>query len=267
MNISEDYVSPNYTQNSGDRKYVQFFPKMKDGETLIVRFFPYKSTGEVVEKTVHHSYKLGEKMFKDIECLRTPDMPADDCPLCKSGSKMSIRGFIKMLYYVDHNDGNPYEAVATVWNCPRRFVQQLRGLMVEWGDISKMVFKLTRHGSDVNTTYDLIPANTNFYTEQLCPIDFSAFNGFNLSPYHCLEASREEMSDWVNSGIMFPQLVKKAKVEEVESQPEYNVQSTQPQVNQQVLSQPQPGVQPTPQVAPQQATQNVEEPIRRRYEI
>ena len=57
--------------------------------------------------------------------------------------------------------------------------------MDEYGDLRDVVFKIKRRGArgSLQTTYDILPANSNIYKEEIYKKDFSCFNNFDTSKH------------------------------------------------------------------------------------
>ena len=80
------------TSNNGPGSDVGFFTLKNDNDEAIVRFV-CDSTDDFEILTVH-DVQIGQR-YKKVNCIRDPREPLDNCPLCKSGAKISNRFFIK----------------------------------------------------------------------------------------------------------------------------------------------------------------------------
>jgi len=202
QNFTQQQSRPDTPTTSHNYARVTYFNLTNDGDEAIVRF-PYSTPDQFDIRTVH-TVKMG-KAFRKINCLRDPREPLDNCPLCKSGNRVQLRFFTKLLMYVKDGSGN-IESQACIWDRPASFAQTLKSYMDDYGDLRNLVFKIRRHGAkgDLSTTYDILPANPEIYKPTIYVADFKAFDNFDLSFYHCLDKTFEEMNEYVTTGS-FPE--------------------------------------------------------------
>ena len=157
---------------------VDFFSLKNDGDTAIVRFM-HDST-DTFELLTVHDITLNDK-YRKANCIRQPNEPLENCPLCATGKRVQQRFFIHLIQYVQDSNGNII-GIPKVWERPASYMQILANLFAEYGPLKDNVFKVKRSGArgDMQTSYSIMFSNPTIYNEQLYPKDFSAFE--NHSP-------------------------------------------------------------------------------------
>lgn len=189
------------TNNDNDFD-VEFFSLKADGEEAVVRIL-CDSISDLDILTVHPVI-VGQSNFpnRNVNCLRTPHDPLDMCPFCNSGEKVKQRVFIKMLQY----DVNTREAKAVVWDRPAgSYVPKLKSYIDNYGPLSQIVCKIIRHGTGLDTTYDIIPnLNPQVFTLESYKLDVSAFEEFNILGRMVLDKTAYEMVEYMRTG-KFPE--------------------------------------------------------------
>ena len=192
----------NYSEagmTSGKKEYkVNFFSLKNDGDSTLVRF-PYKSTDEFYIESVH-AIKVGD-YFRDVACLREPNDSVDDCPLCASGTPVSTRFYCHLIEYVTDEKGNVVPK-ARVWKRSLSFARELAGFIKTYGDLSNIVFSVTRKGKkgDMKTTYQLVPMMPQMCDEKIYVKDFSDFNDYKDDEHSFVVKTREEMNEFLKTG-------------------------------------------------------------------
>lgn len=159
-------------ENSYSGDGVSFF-SLKDGEEALVRFV-LDSMDELDAYTVH-TVKNKEGRWNDVNCIREPNHPTSECPFCAAGVKAKNVVVLKMIQY---KDGVP---TPVMWT--RNFGQwapDLKGYLDNYGPLSQIMCKIVRHGTQLDTTYQVIPnLNPTVYNLNDYPCDKSAFDDFN----------------------------------------------------------------------------------------
>lgn len=163
------------TQNSGtgdERVEIHFLNEYlkNDGDTVIIRF-PYTGMHELVYNSTHLMPFPGRQYPGRVHC------EAENCPLCANGVKQDIRVFLKALAYVPNNQ-NIIEIKNSIWDRPAAFADiDLKNLIVDYGDISQILFKLRRNGKGTATRYSLTPiVNSAMYNPEIYKADFTELN-------------------------------------------------------------------------------------------
>ena len=186
---------------SGDYS-VGFFSLKHDGDEAIVRIL-CDSLADLDIMTVH-PVTVGQSAFpnREVSCLRTPHDPLEMCPLCASGEKVKQRVYIKMLQY----DPNTHQPSAVVWNRPAgQYVPKLKSYIDNYGPLSQIMCKIIRHGSGLDTTYDIIPnLNPQQYTLDTYKLDASDFEDFKVLGRMVLDKDANEIKTFIQTG-QFPQ--------------------------------------------------------------
>lgn len=160
------------------RSLIRFFALKDDGETAIVRFNIH-NLADIAVSSVHtvENMENNQKRYRIVSCVRSSfNDPVEKCPLCAAGNKMSFKIFVPLVAYNQDENGNII-ADAMIWQQGTRIRQTLKSFIDDYGDLSDMLFKITRHGKkgDVNTTYSILPANPNVYKSTIYVKDFSEF--------------------------------------------------------------------------------------------
>ena len=186
----------------GDFK-VKFF-KVANGETKVVRF-PYKSATEFDTVDVH-TIQEGSR-FRKISCLRNAYEPIEKCPLCAANKPVKSRFLAKVLYYEQDPTTGAMLPKAGVWDAPISVAKQLKGFIQEYNDISTMIFKLSRTGDKLETSYQIIPANTAVYRDEIYPLNYADFEGLKMENRFYFDKTADEMNIYLTTG-QFPQVQK-----------------------------------------------------------
>ena len=203
--------------NTNDNEYsVGFFSLKHDGDEAIVRIL-CDSVSELDILTVH-PVTVGQSNFpnRNVNCLRTPHDPLEKCPFCNSGEKVRQRVYIKMLQY----DPQTRKPSAVVWDRPAgQYVPKLKSYIDNYGPLSQIMCKIIRHGSGLDTTYDIIPnLNPQMYNLNDYKLDVSGFEDFKVLGRMVLDKTAAEMVEFQRTGS-FPQ-----KQKDNDSQPSWNPQ-------------------------------------------
>lgn len=201
---------------TGPAYKVGYFKLSNDKEEAIVRF-NYSSTEQFHFASVH-SVKTPVG-YKKISCLREGwNDPREKCPLCSCGidevSKISQKLYVELTRYVQQSDGT-YTPVAEVWEKPAGFAKELASYLQKLGDLRNFVFVITRNGAkgSRDTTYTLMLGPDAIYKPEMFPIDFSAFEGYDLTKHGYYVKTAEEMEAFLETGD-FPMRAKPEKISE-----------------------------------------------------
>lgn len=189
-------------QNKGFAK-VGFFKLKSKGDSAIARI-NLSSKEDFMFATYH---QLGANVkFMKVACLDS------DCPLCKAAkedtsiSKVKTRVFIPMLVSYKQPNGEYTAPEAVIWDAPAAgrndYAANLAGKLSDFGDLKERVFKITRNGEGLETTYsiDYIPTLDN---ENIIKKDFVAFNNFRIDKHSYWVKSAQEMNEFLQTGA-FP---------------------------------------------------------------
>lgn len=178
-----------------NRKFVGFFKLADDGDEAVVRF-PYKDSSDFNIHTVHSMQNVDGRRFANVNCindLRT----VTNCPLCAAGVPLKQRFYIELTEYV-RNDEGEIEVQPKVWDTSARtFIPIMTNLIMEYGDLTKCIFKIKRNGArgDMKTTYSIMYAPPAVYSDEKYPVDFSGFDGYEVIGSAVLDKSFEELTE------------------------------------------------------------------------
>ena len=190
MQSEADARRANYDPN---RKFVGFLKLADDGDEAIVRF-PYTDPSDFNIHTVHSMQNVDGRRFASVNCindLRT----TTNCPLCEAGVPLKQRFYIKLVEYV-RNDEGEIEVQPKVWDTSARtFIPIMTNLIMEYGDLTKSIFKIKRNGArgDMKTTYSIMYASPTVYTDDKYPVDFSGLEGYEVIGGAVLDKSYDEL--------------------------------------------------------------------------
>ena len=200
---------------AGDSVKVGFFKLKNDGDIAIARL-NIASTESLKFATVHTISANGR--WTKVGCLNPLGSYTDDCPLCAANkanpngsiSKSSKKVYIEMLVsYRDPSSATGYtNPIPVVWERPASFSRELANKLVIAGDLRNTLVMITRNGKagDMQTTYsmDLLPADHPVFKPEMIPVDFSAFNNFNIARHSYWEKSVNEINTFLTTGS-FPE--------------------------------------------------------------
>lgn len=203
--ISYDEIT---TRSDGEFS-VGFFSLKQDGDEAIVRILCDDISS--LEILTVHPITVGNSNFpnRNVNCLRTPREPLEKCPFCNSGEKVKQRVYIRMLQY----DPATREPIAVVWDRPAgTYVPKLKSYIDNYGPLSQIMCKIIRHGSGLDTTYDIIPnINPQKYTLDAYRLDTEDFEDFKVLGRMVMDKTAEEMIVFMNTGN-FPEAKSNAYV-------------------------------------------------------
>ena len=139
---------------------------------------------------------------------------------------MSFKIFVPLVAYNQDENGNII-ADAMIWQQGTRIRQTLKSFIDDYGDLSEMLFKVTRHGTkgDRSTTYSILPANPNIYKSTIYVKDFSEFeNHPNYLDYFVQTRTPEDINTYLETGSFPNPFAKKQDKpkEEVKETPAYS---------------------------------------------
>ena len=193
-----DFYSIQNNENSNGNS-VGFFSLKSDGDEAIVRFA--HDSVESFEILTTHDITLNGK-FRKVNCIRDPEEPIENCPMCASGKNVKQRIYIRMVQYVvDQNTGN-IVAMPKVWDRPASYARKLKSLMDEYGTLTDFVFKIKRHGASGSreTSYDILFCNPTNYDVNRYVKDFSAFDNYHALGSVVLNKNFDELFTFETTG-------------------------------------------------------------------
>lgn len=185
--------SPNYS--------VGFFSLRNDGDEAIVRIMHDSTDSFDIVST--HAIQVGGK-YRRVNCCRTPYEPVEVCPLCASGNPSQQRFYVHLIQYV-RNENGQIVAEPKVWERSLSYATTIKNLIVEYGPLSDMLFKIKRNGAagSMDTTYSIMYASPNMYPETAYPKVGGAFEGYTAIGTAVLDKTKEDLAAFVSEGA-FP---------------------------------------------------------------
>lgn len=200
---------------NGNGSKVGFLRLKNDGDIAIARI-NIGSTEELSFASVH-TINVGGRWLK-VSCHNPLNMNGGSCPLCSAHnanpngaiSKSSKKLYIPMMVsYRDPNAATGYTVPAPViWERPAAFSRELANKLMIAGDLRNTLVLITRNGKagDMQTTYsmDILPETHPVFKPEMIPMDFSAFNNFNVARHSYWEKTVEEINTYLTTG-QFPE--------------------------------------------------------------
>ena len=183
-------------------KRTKFFSLKNDGDTAIVRF--YHDTGDDIQKLPVHTVMVGERKIK-VACLRMPDEPEDNCPLCEAGELVSPKMFIKILVYSPDKSGMyTLKPELQVWERGKSFRKQLQSLINRYAankPLMNTVFEIERCGEKGSnkTTYQIYKADEIGADECLLP-NKDDIEDFDALGTIVKDKTYDEMNEYLETG-------------------------------------------------------------------
>lgn len=240
-----DEAELNGGNNTGNGNDVGFFTLKNDNDEAVVRFM-CDSTDDFEILTVH-DVQIGQR-YRKVNCIRDPREPLDNCPLCKNGTRISNRFFIKLIQYnrvTDPNTGvQSVVPQAMIWERSTAYAKTLKSYLDNYGPLSDIICKIIRHGKagDMQTTYEIVPnLSKTVFPDEVYVKDPSIFGTFEAFGTIVMDRTYEEMAHFVATGE-FP-----AKPTAQQN----NAPAAAPEVTPRTYDAPQAAPQYTPAAAPQ----------------
>ena len=223
--MSQDYAS--YQKRAAERaqraaqggegktfQKIGFFKLKHDGDVALVRINVSKP--EELMLADYHQLDASTKFMK-VECTGA------GCPFCAEAekqaeankkdknspikvSKAKARVFVPMLVSYRQPDNTFSAPEPVIMDAPAAgksdFVKPLVDKLIDFGPLGAHVFKLTRRGEQLDTTYalDYVPTYDN---DSIIPNDFSAFANFRIDKHSYWVKTNEEMNTFLATG-QFP---------------------------------------------------------------
>lgn len=253
-------------QNRSADNKVGFF-KLADGGEALVRFNVH-TLNDLEFASVHRVKKSSTEQWPSmtVSCLN-PIGKLGDCPLCKAVEngddrvqKVGKRVYVKLLVsYKDAATGGWGPVTPVIWERPAGFYKELMAKINDYGDLTQNLFKIVRSGAGIDTRYTINYAVPAVFKPDLIPMDFSAFDGFDLNRHAYWEKTAAECEEYLRTGS-FPEAKPKADAPIAVKQQPAAAQPTQAYINYTeettfIPEEPKPAAAPAqPQEKPAQQT-------------
>ena len=203
---------------SGNSTKIGYFKLANDGDIAVARI-NISSTDDFMFAAVH-TVQAGGKWLK-VSCHNPLGMNGGTCALCAANqanpkgsiSKSTKKMFIPMVVsYRDPQSATGYsEPIPVIWDRPAGFSRELANKLMVAGDLKNTLVLITRNGKagDMQTTYsvDVLPATHPVFKPEMIPVDFNAFNNFNIAKHSYWEKTAEEINTFLTTG-QFPEVAK-----------------------------------------------------------
>ena len=211
----QQVVAQAQANSNGDGTKVGYFRLQNDGDIAIARI-NIASTDELAFAAVHTINTNGK--WTKVSCHNPLNMNGASCALCSAYaanpkgaiSRASKKVYVPMMVsYRDPNAATGYTAPApVVWERPAGFSRELANKLMIAGDLRNTLVLITRNGKagDMQTTYsmDILPDAHPVFKPDMIPMDFSAFNNFNIARHSYWEKTAEEIQAYLATG-QFPE--------------------------------------------------------------
>lgn len=196
-----DEAELNGGNNAGNGNDVGFFTLKNDNDEAVVRFM-CDSTDDFEILTVH-DVQIGQR-YRKVNCIRDPREPLDNCPLCKAGTRISNRFFIKLIQYNRVTDPNTsVQSIvpqAMIWERSTAYAKTLKSYLDNYGPLSDVICKIIRHGKagDMQTTYEIVPnLSKTVFPDEVYVKDPTLFGTFEAFGTIVMDRNYEEMTHFL----------------------------------------------------------------------
>ena len=201
-NLDEAELNGGSSNSTGND--VGFFTLKNDNDEAVVRFM--FDTTDDFEILTCHDVQIGQR-YRKVNCIRDPREPLDNCPLCKNGTRISNRFFIKLIQYnrvTDPNTGaQTVVPQAMIWERSTAYAKTLKSYIDNYGPLSDIICKIIRHGKagDMQTTYEIVPnLSKAVYPDEVYVKDPTLFGTFEAFGTIVMDRTFDEMSYFVSTG-------------------------------------------------------------------
>lgn len=186
----------NSSRNDGPQ--VRFFSLKNHGDEAIVRIM--HDTVDSFDLVAVHPVEINGR-YRNVNCLRDPREPLDNCPMCANGTPIRQKFYIHLLQYNRDNQGNII-VEPCIWERSATYATTIANLINEYGPLSDHIFKIRRNGQagSMETTYDIMYGHPNVYKNEIYPKQPELFNGYNVIGRAVLDKNPDEMRAYIQTG-------------------------------------------------------------------
>lgn len=207
----QEYENTTSASSGHGAPQIGFF-KLGPNEEALVRFNIH-SVSDLQFAQIHKPY-FGKKFdgvangYAGISCLNgVGDFSAAKCPFCAAAAtgdqtvaKAEKKVYVQMkVSYKDPSSGSWAQPVSAVWERPAGFARELATKIQNYGDLTQVMFKITRVGGGKETKYSLDYAVPTIFKPEMISTDFSEFATFKLNAGVLYEKSYDEMARFVRT--------------------------------------------------------------------
>lgn len=148
----------NKYDNNGSFSKTGWFQLKDDGDTAVVRLLHKGQVGTEETGEPKYDFPIYEVHKLDVDGSgrdRTVLCKGENCELCKSGNKPSLRLFLQMV----NKDEQDKDKQTQLWERGLVDIKNMLGLTEEYGDLTKRDIKIKRSGAkgSMKTTYQFFP--------------------------------------------------------------------------------------------------------------
>ena len=186
-------IRPDEVDNYRPQSDFDFLQLKDDGDVAKVRFY-IESLDDVKMYVVHRvTAKNGKTRY--VNCLRTYDMPIDDCPFCREALKnKELKTEVKMFLPVLDMDDNRVK----IFERGRTFYKELEGHVRRNSPLCNYPCEIERNGAkgSTDTVYKVFPLAQEKDSTMIkdMPEKPELLNGY------ILEMTIQEMEDFISTG-------------------------------------------------------------------
>ena len=135
-----------------------WFALRDDGDTATVRLLHHGEVGTEEDGQPKYDLDVFEVHKMDVDGSgrdRTILCKGDECEICRSGNKPSLRMFLQLI----NLDEKDKDKQLQLWERGITDIKQVLGLCEEYGDLSQRDIKIKRSGAkgSMKTTYQFFP--------------------------------------------------------------------------------------------------------------
>ena len=179
-------------QSTGPR--IGFFYLKNDGDEAVVRIM-HDSTADF-DMCAVHNVDVGNGRKRNVNCIRTPKEPIENCPLCAANVPVYTKIFIHLIEYVRDEQGQ-IQAVPKVFERPASYATTLKQLLDEYGPLSDNIFKIKRSGApnSRDTRYNIMYASPAVYRPDLYVKKPELFEGYHAVGNAVIDKNADELMD------------------------------------------------------------------------
>jgi len=209
----------NAAQNKNNAARIGYFKLANDGDEALIRI-NCANVNDLLFASVHTISAAGK--WLKVNCLNPLGTYNDGCELCTAAangnsaiSKAGKKVYIQMMVsYKDKTTGAWAEAIPVIWERPASFSREIANKLRDYGDLRQVLLKVTRNGvaGDMKTTYSMDYAVPTIFKPEMIPMDFSAFNNFNIAKHSYWEKTASEIHTFLTTGA-FPEVITAAPAE------------------------------------------------------
>ena len=186
-------IGANDVENYQYQSDFGFLTLKDDGDIAKVRF--YIESIDDLKFYVVHRITTSDGKFRYVNCLRTYDMPIDDCPFCRQAlTNKEFATTVKMFIPVLDMDDNK----AKIFERGRSFKSELEGHIRRNSPLVNYPCEIERSGAkgDTNTTYKVFPLAQEKDDTMIkdLPEEPQLMGGY------ILELSIDEMEEFIETG-------------------------------------------------------------------